>query len=217
MRSAAPGRAAPRPARRLTTTRCESALLDLERGRGEAELALPTATPRLARRAAPAPVDHAPAGPGARLVLRLARSSRCWSIRRRNRTARRCPTAPAKHAQTRLHPPGDDVHHLRAYRAGDRAARDRMEALGAPRHAAGARIRAAAVGADIVLDWRAAARPRLRSAHLAGWRAGSTKPNATAAAIACCLPGQPPIGPGARRRASPRLPARAGAAARRRA
>ena len=29
----------------------------------------------------------------------------------------------------------------------------------------------------------------------AGWRAGSMKPNAMAGVIACCLPGQPPLGP----------------------
>ncbi|MFX5926216.1 DUF58 domain-containing protein, partial [Acinetobacter baumannii] len=57
-------------------------------------------------------------------------------------------------AQTRLHPAGDDVHHLRAYRAGD-ARRAIAWKASARRDALLVREFEQPLGAEVVLDWTA--------------------------------------------------------------
>ena len=63
------------------------------------------------------------------------------------------PEGSGDHAQARLHPAGDDVHHLRSYRRGD--ARRAIAWKPSARHGALlVREYEQPLGADIVLDWR---------------------------------------------------------------
>jgi uncharacterized protein (DUF58 family) len=63
------------------------------------------------------------------------------------------PTGSGEQAQTRLHPAGDDVHHLRDYRPGD-ARRAIAWKHSARRDTLLVREYEQPLGADVVLDWR---------------------------------------------------------------
>ena len=130
------------------------------------------------------------ARPGAGLGLGCGRRRRCWSIRRPNRRRRRCPRRRRRRFSARLHPHGDDVHHLRDYRAGDTPRRSR----GRPRRAA-TRCWCANTNsrwrADVLLDWQRDRRParyEQRIRRLARWVDRSRA--RAAAATRLLLPGQ---------------------------
>lgn len=170
----------------------ESALLNLEQGRGEAELALPTQrrgwldVPRLRL------YTTRPLG--------LARTwTYVWSD-----TALLVYPAPELHgpplpsgsgeqAQTRLHAAGDDVHHLRGYRAGD-ARRAIAWKPSARRDALLVREYEQPLGADVVLDWRQlnALAYEARISRLARWVDEAERDGRR---YRLCLPGQPDLGP----------------------
>src|SRR5688572_9820642 len=122
-------------------------------------------SPRLARRAAPARVDDATAGPRARVVMDLAGATAAGVSRARTRgpaaarrRRRRRTRAPAS-ARRRRAPPAR-VPSRRS------AAHHRLETDRAPGQPAGARIRTSALGRHRArLDQ--ARRPRIRSAHRA--------------------------------------------------
>ncbi|HVI58448.1 MAG TPA: DUF58 domain-containing protein [Luteimonas sp.] len=103
------------------------------------------------------------------------------------------PTGSGDQAQARLHPAGDDVHHLRAYRRGD--PRRAIAWKPSARHGALlVREYEQPVGADIVLDWRAvdglAWEDRIR--RLARWVDEAEREGRR---WRLQLPGQPPLGP----------------------
>ena len=170
----------------------EPAVLNLDKGAGEAQLLLPTerrgwfdvpklrlSTTRplgLARAWAyvwpetpllvyPAPEPHGPPLPGGR----------------------------GEGAQARLHPAGDDVHHLRAYRAGD-APRAIAWKSSARRDALMVREFEQPLGAEIVLDWHATTgiAYEARISRLARWIDEAEREGRR---YRLRLPGQSPLGP----------------------
>lgn len=103
------------------------------------------------------------------------------------------PEGAGEIAQTRLHPAGDDVHHLRAYRAGD-ARRAIAWKASARRDALLVREFEQPLGAEVVLDWTAL--PTLdvepRIARLARWVDEAERDGRR---YRLRLPGQPELGP----------------------
>lgn len=131
------------------------AVLHLDQGFGEAHLALPTVTrgwldlPRL-RVSTTRP-------------LGLARAwSYAWSVQpllvypAAERDGPPLPVGAGDNAQSRLHPAGEDVHHLRNYRRGD-ARRAIAWKHSARRDALLVREYEQPLGADVALDWRSTA------------------------------------------------------------
>lgn len=170
----------------------DPAVLNLERGAGDAQLELPTATrgwfdlPRLrlsttrplglARAWAyvwpdspllvyPMPEPHGPPLPGGR----------------------------GDRAQARLNPAGDDVHHLRGYRAGD-ARRAIAWKPSARRDALIVREFEQPMGAEVVLDWAGVTgiAYEMRISRLARWIDEAEREGRR---YQLRLPGQPAIGP----------------------
>jgi uncharacterized protein (DUF58 family) len=131
----------------------ESALLNLDLGHGEAELSVPTRRrgwqelPRLRV-----------------YTLRPLGLARAWAYVWSEAPLLVYPTPephgpplPAgsgENVQARLHPAGDDVHHLRAYRSGD-ARRAIAWKPSARRDTLIVREYEQPLGADVVLDWEA--------------------------------------------------------------
>jgi uncharacterized protein (DUF58 family) len=102
------------------------------------------------------------------------------------------PEGQGEAAQMRLHPAGDDVHHLRAYRRGD-PRRAIAWKPSARRDSLLVREYEQPLGADIVLDWRALAGVphELRISRLARWIDDAER---DARRYRLLLPGQPPLG-----------------------
>jgi uncharacterized protein (DUF58 family) len=103
------------------------------------------------------------------------------------------PDGSGDRAQARLHPAGDDVHHLRTYRRGD--ARRAIAWKPSARHGALlVREYEQPLGADIVLDWRGlsalAYEDRIR--RLARWVDDAEREGRR---YRLQLPGQPVLGP----------------------
>ena len=104
------------------------------------------------------------------------------------------PNGAGAAAASRLHPAGDDVHHLRAYRRGD-ARRAIAWKPSARRGSLLVREYEQPLGADVVLDWNALA-PLDREARirrLARWVDDAEREGRRYRLL---LPGHPPIGPG---------------------
>jgi uncharacterized protein (DUF58 family) len=103
------------------------------------------------------------------------------------------PQGAGDNAPSRLHPAGDDVHHLRPWRRGDSRRAVAWKAS-AKRDALLVREYEQTLGADIVLDWRALAtlpyETRIR--RLAGWIDQAERESRR---YRLDLPGQPPLGP----------------------
>ncbi|NUO78214.1 MAG: DUF58 domain-containing protein [Lysobacter sp.] len=103
------------------------------------------------------------------------------------------PAGSGDQVQSRLHPSGDDVHHLRGYRAGD-ARRAIAWKPSARRDALLVREYEQPLGADVVLDWRAmpALGYEARIARLARWIDEAERDGRR---YRLMLPGQPELGP----------------------
>lgn len=103
------------------------------------------------------------------------------------------PQGIGDEAQSRLHPAGDDVHHLRPWRVGDTRRAVAWKAS-AKRDALLVREYEQNNGADVVLDWHAlAALPyEARIRRLAGWVDQAERESRR---YRLELPGQPPLGP----------------------
>ena len=103
------------------------------------------------------------------------------------------PEGEGQAAQTRLHPAGDDVHHLRAYRRGD-PRRAIAWKPSARRDTLLVREYEQPLGADVVLDWRATAGVghELRISRLARWVDEAERDGRRYRLL---LPGQTPLGP----------------------
>jgi len=170
----------------------EPALLNLEQGRGEAELTLPTRqrgwldVPRLRI------FTTRPLG--------LARAwTYVWSetpllvYATPENSGPPLPGGSGEQAQTRLHPAGDDVHHLRGYRPGD--ARHAIAwKPSARRGTLLVREYEQPSGADVVLDWRQLGQLayEARISRLARWIDEAERDGRR---YRLCLPGQPDLGP----------------------
>ena len=145
------------------------AVLNLDHGRGEAQLTMPTQhrgwldLPRL-RISTTRPLGIARAWsyvwPEAPLLVYPAPEAQGPPL----------PPGSGDQVLTRLHPTGDDVHHLRAYRAGD-ARRAIAWKPSARRDTLLVREYEQPLGADVVLDWHALAGLGIeaRIARLARW------------------------------------------------
>jgi uncharacterized protein (DUF58 family) len=130
----------------------EPSLLNLEQGHGEAEITLPTHhrgwldVPRL-RIYTTRPLGLARAWTyvwsDAPLLVYAAPEPNGPPL----------PSGSGEQAQTRLHPAGDDVHHLRSYRTGD-ARRAIAWKPSARRDVLLVREYEQPLGADVVLDWQ---------------------------------------------------------------
>jgi len=103
------------------------------------------------------------------------------------------PSGSGEQAQARLHPAGDDVHHLRAYRRGD-PRRAIAWKPSARRDALLVREYEQPLGADVVLDWHKL--PPIgyeaRIQRLARWVDEAEREGRRYRLL---LPGQPPLGP----------------------
>lgn len=169
-----------------------AATLSLADGAGEAVLALPTTTRgwfdvgRL-RVSTSRPLGLARAWayawPDAPLLVYPAPEPNCPPL----------PQGAGADAQARLHPAGDDVHHLRPWRQGD----TRRAVAWKPSARRGAllvREYEQPLGADVVLDWHAlpalAHEDRIR--RLAAWVDEAERESRR---YRLDLPGQPPLGP----------------------
>ena len=97
------------------------------------------------------------------------------------------PQGIGEPAQARLHPAGDDVHHLRAYRRGD-PRRAIAWKPSARRDTLLVREYEQPLGADVRARLARSCPASATKRASAGWRAGSTRPNATAAATGCACP-----------------------------
>jgi uncharacterized protein (DUF58 family) len=170
----------------------ESSLLNLDQGRGEAEISLPTHrrgwidTPRLRL------YTTRPLG--------LARAwTYVWSeapllvYATPEQAGPPLPFGSGEQAQTRLHPAGDDVHHLRGYRPGD-ARRAIAWKPSARRDALLVREYEQPLGADVVLDWHALGNLayEARISRLARWVDEAERDGRR---YRLCLPGHAHIGP----------------------
>jgi uncharacterized protein (DUF58 family) len=170
----------------------ESALLNLEFGHGEAELAVPTwrrgwlDLPRL------------------RLyTLRPLGLARAWTYVWSDAPllvypapephGPPLPSGSGENVQARLHPAGDDVHHLRAYRAGD-PRRAIAWKPSARRDSLIVREYEQPLGADVVLDWDALTGLawEARVSRLARWVDEAERDGRR---YRLCLPGQAHLGP----------------------
>ncbi|QSX80119.1 DUF58 domain-containing protein [Agrilutibacter solisilvae] len=170
----------------------ESALLNLDQGHGEAQLALPTRRrgwlelPRLRV-----------------YTLRPLGLARAWAYiwsdapllvyPTPEEHGPPLPTGSGENVQTRLHASGDDVHHLRAYRTGD-SRRAIAWKPSARRDSLIVREYEQPLGADVVLDWNAlsglAWEPRV--SRLARWVDEAERDGRR---YRLCLPGQAHLGP----------------------
>ena len=105
------------------------------------------------------------------------------------------PQGRGDHPQSRLHPAGDDVHHLRDWRRGDSRRAVAWKAS-ARRDALLVREFEQPLGAAVVLDWRAlgALRHEDRIRRLARWVDEAERESRR---YSLWLPGQPTLGPGA--------------------
>ena len=170
----------------------EAALLNLEQGRGEAELALQTHqrgwldVPRL-RIFTTRPLGLARAwtyfwSDAPLLVLAIPEAE-----------GPPLPGGSGEQAQSRLHPAGDDVHHLRAYRPGD-SRRAIAWKPSARRGTLLVREYEQPSGADVVLDWHQlgnlAYEPRI--SRLARWIDEAERDGRR---YRLNLPGRPALGP----------------------
>src|SRR5690554_3681244 len=187
-------RADPRRARRGLRVECgeADAALSLDRGAGEAALELPTS-------------QRGWLHPG-RLRISTTRPlglARAWSWVWPDRPLLVYP-APEPHgpplpmgagdnAQARLHPAGDDVHHLRAWRRGD-SRRAIAWKPSARRDALLVREYEEPQGADVVLDWHALAGlpGEARIQRLARWVDAAERDQRRQRLV---LPGPTPQGP----------------------
>ena len=170
----------------------EPALLNLDQGHGEAELALPTHqrgwldVPRL-RIYTTRPLGMARAWTyvwsDAPLLVYPAPELHGPPL----------PAGSGEQAQTRLHPTGDEVHHLRSYRPGD-ARRAIAWKPSARRDTLLVREYEQPLGADVVLDWRqlGTLAYEARISRLARWIDEAERDGRR---YRLCLPGQPDLGP----------------------
>jgi len=103
------------------------------------------------------------------------------------------PEGAGEIAQSRLHPAGDDVHHLRAYRAGD-ARRAIAWKASARRDSLLVREFEQPLGMEVVLDWNALAGldVEARVSRLARWVDEAERDGRR---YRLHLPGQPELGP----------------------
>lgn len=103
------------------------------------------------------------------------------------------PTGSGDHVQSRLHPTGDDVHHLRSYRSGD-SRRAIAWKPSARRDTLLVREYEQPLGAEIVLDWRSlmGLMQEARIARLARWVDEAERDGRR---YRLDLPAQPAIGP----------------------
>ncbi|KGM57540.1 membrane protein [Lysobacter arseniciresistens ZS79] len=103
------------------------------------------------------------------------------------------PTGSGDRVQTRLHPSGEDVHHLRNYRRGD-SRRAIAWKSSARRDSLLVREYEQPLGADIVLDWHGLERMpyEAKVSRLARWVDEAERDGRRYRLL---LPGQPPLGP----------------------
>jgi len=170
----------------------DTSVLNLDQGHGEAEVALPTRqrgwldVPRL-RVFTTRPLGLARAWTyvwsDAPLLVYAAPEPNGPPL----------PSGSGQQAQTRLHPAGDDVHHLRNYRPGD-SRRTIAWKPSARRDTLLVREYEQPLGADVVLDWRQLANLdfEARISRLARWVDEAERDGRR---YRLCLPGQPDIGP----------------------
>lgn len=199
MRVRVHARAAPgRPRRGLqvddgAAREIEPARLDLEQGAGEAELHIAThrrgwLDPPKLRVSTTRPLGLARAWshvwPDAPLLVYPAPEAHGPPL----------PVGGGDQAVTRLHPSGDDVHHLRAYRAGD-ARRAIAWKHSARRDMLLVREYEQPLGADVELDWQRlhGLAQEARIARLARWVDEAERDGCR---YRLSLPGQPALGPG---------------------
>jgi uncharacterized protein (DUF58 family) len=189
-------RAAPGRARRGLRVECAgaAAALSLQDGAGEAVLSLPTTQrgwmdPGRIRLSTTRPLGLARAWgyvwADAPLLVYPAPEAAGPPL----------PQGVGDSPQSRLHPAGDDVHHLRDWRRGDSRRAVAWKAS-ARRDALLVREFEQPLGAAIVLDWRALAalRHEDRIRRLARWVDEAERESRR---YSLWLPGQPMIGPGA--------------------
>lgn len=169
-----------------------SALLNLEHGFGEAELPWPTRQrgwlqlPRL-RISTTRPLGLARAWayvwPQTPLLVYPAPEAGGPPL----------PLGSGDRAQSRLHPTGDDVHHLRSYRNGDSRRAIAWKAS-ARRDRLLVREYEQPLGSEVLLDWNNLTRLawEARIARLARW---IEEAECDGRRYRLILPGQPPIGP----------------------
>lgn len=166
--------------------------LDLQRGQGEAQLLIPTVRrgwlelPRLR-------IDT-------RHPLGLARAwATVWThtpllvYPRPERDGPPLPEGAGENAQVRLHPSGDDLHHLRSYRRDD-SQRTIAWKPSARHDKLLVREYQQPVGTNIVLDWQALAQlpNEARISRLARWVDEAERDGRR---YRLALPGQPALGP----------------------
>ena len=170
----------------------ESSLLNLEQGRGEAEI--PLATHRRGWQDVPKLRIHTTR------PLGLARAwSYVWTLHpvlvyaAPEASGPPLPGGAGEQAQTRLHPSGDDVHHLRGYRPGD-ARRAIAWKPSARRDALLVREYEQPLGTEVVLDWMQLGNLpyEARVSRLARWVDEAERDGRR---YRLALPGQPALGP----------------------
>lgn len=176
----------------METTPAHSALLNLEQGFGEAELGWPTVQrgwldlPRL-RVSTTRPLGLARAWayawPQTPLLVYPMPEPHGPPL----------PTGSGDRAQSRLHPSGDDVHHLRGYRRGD-SRRAIAWKPSARRDTLLVREYEQPLGAEVLLDWNALARLpyEARISRLARWVDEAERDGRR---YRLALPGRPALGP----------------------
>lgn len=171
----------------------EPARLDLDQGAGEAELHVAThrrgwLEPPKLRVSTTRPLGLARAWsnvwPDAPLLVYPAPETHGPPL----------PVGGGDQAVTRLHPSGDDVHHLRAYRPGD-ARRAIAWKHSARRDMLLVREYEQPLGADVELDWQRlhGLHQEARIARLARWIDEAERDGCR---YRLSLPGQPALGPG---------------------
>ena len=187
-------RADPRRARRglLVESGEAASVLSLDRGAGEAALELPTTVrgwlhPGRLRISTTRPLGLARAWswvwPEKPLLVYPAPEPHGPPL----------PLGAGDNAQARLHPAGDDVHHLRPWRRGD-SRRAIAWKPSARRDSLLVREYEEPQGADVVLDWNelAALPVEARIQRLARWVDEAERDQRRYRLV---LPGQPPLGP----------------------
>jgi uncharacterized protein (DUF58 family) len=172
--------------------RPDHAVLNLDQGHGEAQLAMPThrrgwlELPRL-RISTTRPLGLA------RTWAYVWTDAPLLVYPAPEPNAPPLPIGSGEHAQTRLHPTGDDVHHLRGYRAGD-ARRAIAWKPSARRDTLLVREYEQPLGADVVLDWQqlGSLAYEARIERLARWVDEAERDGRRYRLV---LPGQPALGP----------------------
>lgn len=176
----------------LESAPAETGSLNLQQGRGEAQLAVPTHERGW--------LDLARLRVSTTRPLGLARAwAYVWPqtpllvYPQPEADGPPLPTGSGDRAQARVHPSGDDVHHLRSYRRGD-SRRAIAWKSSARRDTLLVREYEQPLGADIVLDWQRLGRIPYESrvSRLARWVDEAERDGRRYRLI---LPGQPPIGP----------------------